>query len=164
MGSAKLESKIVSRDILKRKIRHWRRRGRTIAFTNGCFDILHLGHVQYLQKAKGRNRILIVGLNSDKSIRKIKGPQRPIICQKARAAVLAALECVDYVVLFHEETPQRLIDALRPDVLIKGADWRGKDVAGGDIVRRRGGKVEYIKYIPRCSTTEIIQTILKKCA
>lgn len=159
-----MNTKIVSRGALKRKILYWRRRGKTIAFTNGCFDILHLGHVQYLKKAKGRNRILIVGLNSDKSVRKIKGHQRPIIGQKARAAVLAALECVDYVVLFHEETPQMLIGVLKPDVLIKGADWRGKDVAGGDIVRRRGGKVEYIKYIPRSSTTEIIRTILKKCA
>ncbi len=149
-------------EALKRRIPRLRRQGKTIAFTNGCFDILHRGHVQYLEEAKHKNRVLIVGLNSDSSIRKIKGPRRPVVPQKARAAVLAALACVDYVMIFNEETPARAIGELRPDVLIKGADWKGKGVAGGDIVRRYGGKVEYIPYVPGFSTTRLIQAIYRQ--
>ena len=153
------DKKIVGLGTLKGKIARLRRQGKTIAFTNGCFDILHLGHVQYLEKAKGRDRVLIIGLNSDRSVRRIKGPQRPIVPQKARAAVLAALACVDYVTIFSEETPQKLIAALKPDVLIKGADWKGKWIAGSDVVRKYGGKVEYVRYVPRYSSTNIIEAI-----
>ena len=148
-------AKIVSQKTLKKKITGLRKQKKTVAFTNGCFDILHLGHVLYLQRAK-KNRILIVGLNSDRSVRKIKGPRRPILPEKARAALLASLECVDYVTLFNEETPAKLIAALKPDVLIKGADWKGKEVAGSESVR----KVEYIKYIDGCSTSHIIKKII----
>ena len=155
--------KIVGLKSLQRSLARLKRQGKTIAFTNGCFDILHFGHVQYLEKAKGQDRVLIVGLNSDRSARKIKGPQRPIVAQKARAAVLAALACVDYVTIFSEETPQKLIAALKPDVLIKGADWKGKKVAGSDVVRRYGGKVEYARYVPRYSSTNIIDAVLRKC-
>ena len=102
-----------------------RRQGKTIAFTNGCFDLMHIGHVKYLEVAKKGNRILIVGLNSDVSIHHIKGSSRPIIIQKSRAAVLAALESVDFVVIFNETTPYKIIAAIKPDILIKGADWRG---------------------------------------
>ena len=115
---------------------------------------------QYLQSAKAKNRILIVGLNSDQSIRRIKGPSRPICPQKSRAAVLAALECVDYVVIFNEETPYQLIQNLKPDVLIKGADWKGKEIVGADLVK----KVELIKYVAGFSTTNIIQRILGKAS
>ncbi|MBI5416176.1 MAG: D-glycero-beta-D-manno-heptose 1-phosphate adenylyltransferase [Candidatus Omnitrophica bacterium] len=139
-----------------------RRRGKTVAFTNGCFDILHLGHVQYLEKAKGRGRVLVIGLNSDRSVRLIKGPRRPIVSEKARAKVLAALACVDYVTIFDEDTPENLIAALKPDILVKGADWKGKKVAGSDIVRRLGGRVEYIRYIPQYSSTKIIEAVLQK--
>ncbi len=147
--------KIVSQGTLKRKIAALRKQGNKIAFTNGCFDILHLGHVLYLQKAK-KNRVLVIGLNSDKSVHKIKGPRRPILPQKARAILLASLECVDYVTIFNEDTPAKLIAALKPDVLIKGADWKGKEVAGSEVVK----KVEYIKYIDGYSTSNIIKKII----
>jgi len=159
----KTQHKIVSLPTLKQKIAQHRRRGQTIAFTNGCFDIIHFGHIDYLQKAKKQDRILIVGLNSDSSTRKIKGPLRPIIPQKARAALLAALSCVDYVTIFSQETPQQLISSVKPDILIKGADYRGKPVAGSDVVRSNGGRMEYIKYLPQYSSTKIIKSILKKC-
>jgi len=155
-----VESKIISPQTLKKKLTSLRHAGKTIAFTNGCFDLMHLGHVQYLQSAKAKNRILIVGLNSDQSIRRIKGPSRPICPQKSRAAVLAALECVDYVVIFNEETPYQLIQNLKPDVLIKGADWKGKEIVGADLVK----KVELIKYVAGFSTTNIIQRILGKAS
>jgi D-beta-D-heptose 7-phosphate kinase / D-beta-D-heptose 1-phosphate adenosyltransferase len=148
--------KIVGAESLKAKLSSFRRQGFTIAFTNGCFDLMHLGHVQYLEAAKSKGkRILIVGLNSDKSISTIKGPNRPICPQKSRAAVMASLACVDFVVIFNEDTPYKLIKTLQPDVLIKGADWKGKRVAGDDIVK----KVEFIKYIPGFSTTNIIEKI-----
>lgn len=161
--------KIVRLKTLRRALVRLKRQGRTVAFTNGCFDILHFGHVRYLEKAKGYNRVLVIGLNSDRSVRKIKGPQRPIVSQNARAAVLAALACVDYVTIFNEETPQKLIAALKPDVLVKGADWKGKEVAGSDVVRKYGGKVEYAPYIPRYSSTNVIEAVLlqgrrKKCS
>jgi len=134
-----------------------RRQGKTIAFTNGCFDLMHIGHVRYLEQASRGNRILIIGLNSDVSTRSIKGPHRPIVPQKSRAAVLAALECVDFVVIFNEDTPYKTIAAIKPDILIKGADWKGKPVAGQDLVK----KVEFVKYIQGFSTTNIIEKILK---
>ncbi len=155
--------KIVGLKELQRTLAGLKCQGRTIAFTNGCFDILHFGHVQYLEKAKGQRRVLVIGLNSDQSVRKIKGPRRPIVAQNARAAVLAALACVDYVTIFNEETPQKLIAALKPDVLVKGADWKGKAVAGSDVVRRYGGKVEYVRYVPQYSSTNIIEAIIQKC-
>ena len=155
--------KIIGLKTLRRAVARLRRQGRTVAFTNGCFDILHFGHVRYLEKAKGRGRVLVVGVNSDRSVRRIKGPQRPIMSQKARAAVLAALACVDYVTIFNEETPQKLITALKPDVLIKGADWKGKKVAGSDIVHQYGGRIEYARYVPRYSSTNIIDAVFQKC-
>lgn len=155
--------KIVTLPVLKRRIARHRKEGQPIAFTNGCFDILHYGHVSYLEAAKKKDRVLIVGLNSDRSVRAIKGPRRPIVPERQRAALLAALECVDYVVLFHEATPYELIKAVQPDVQIKGADYKGKEVVGSDIVRRRGGHVELIKFVPKVSTTDIIKTILAKC-
>jgi D-beta-D-heptose 7-phosphate kinase/D-beta-D-heptose 1-phosphate adenosyltransferase len=151
-------TKIISLQSLKKKLIALRRQGKTITFTNGCFDLMHMGHVKYLQLAKKNNRVLIVGLNSDKSISRIKGPSRPICPQKSRASVLAALEVVDYVILFNEETPYKLIKALQPDILIKGADYKGKEVVGSDLVK----KVELIKYVEGFSTTNIINRILGK--
>jgi len=156
-----IKQKIVSLAVLKRKLANFRRQGKTIAFTNGCFDILHFGHVSYLESAKKNNRILVIGLNSDRSIRQIKGPKRPIIHEKYRAALLAALECVDFVVLFNESTPEKLISAVKPDVLIKGADWKGKEVAGSKVVKSYGGRLEFIKFIVNLSTSNIIETIKK---
>jgi D-beta-D-heptose 7-phosphate kinase/D-beta-D-heptose 1-phosphate adenosyltransferase len=153
--------KIVSVPALEKLIAKYRRSGKTIVFTNGCFDILHYGHISYLEAAKKNNfRILIIGLNSDRSVRALeKGLNRPIVPQAERAKVLAALACVDHVVLFNEPTPQKLIAALKPDVLIKGADWRGKKVAGADMVKANGGRVEFVKYIQGLSTTNIIARI-----
>jgi len=151
------EKKIIGVTALKKRLSALRKAGRAIAFTNGCFDLMHLGHVTYLQKAKKGDRVLVVGLNSDRSTRRIKGPGRPIVGQKSRAAVLAALESVDFVVIFNEDTPEKIIKALRPDVLIKGADWKGKKVVGADTAR----KVELISYIKGFSTTQIIEKIKK---
>lgn len=158
------KKKIVSVDRLKKIISSLRRKKKTIAFTNGCFDILHLGHISYLEKAKKNNRVLIIGLNSDSSIKTIKGSKRPIVPQDERAKVLAALSVVDFVTIFNEPTPLKLITALKPDVLIKGADWKGKDVAGAEVVKDNGGRVEFISFLKDHSTTDIIKTILEKCA
>ena len=147
--------KIVTVPTLKKRLIALRRQGRSIAFTNGCFDLMHVGHVSYLQKAKKDDRILIVGLNSDKSVRRIKGPSRPICPQKSRAAVLAALACVDFVVVFNEDTPYALIKAIQPDVLVKGADYKGKEVVGAGLV----GQVELVKLVKGFSTSNIIHAI-----
>ncbi|MFA5087464.1 MAG: D-glycero-beta-D-manno-heptose 1-phosphate adenylyltransferase [Candidatus Omnitrophota bacterium] len=155
--------KIVSAKELKQRIGRLRREGKKVVFTNGCFDILHFGHVSYLEAAKRNNRILVVGLNSDSSVRKIKGQKRPIVPQKERAVLVAALECVDLVTIFDEETPLKLIQFLRPDILVKGADWKGKEVVGSEVVKSAGGKIELISYMNKYSTTKIIESIIKKC-
>jgi D-beta-D-heptose 7-phosphate kinase/D-beta-D-heptose 1-phosphate adenosyltransferase len=151
-----INNKILSLPALLKKLPALRRQGKTIAFTNGCFDLMHIGHVKYLQEAGKGNRVLIVGLNSDISMRRIKGPSRPIVVQGARAAVLAALESVDFVVIFKEATPYKIIAAIKPDILIKGADWKGKPIVGEDLVK----KVELVKYIQGFSTTNIIEKII----
>ncbi|MFP4472263.1 MAG: D-glycero-beta-D-manno-heptose 1-phosphate adenylyltransferase [Candidatus Omnitrophota bacterium] len=156
--------KIVTWNTLRKKAAALRREGRPVAFTNGCFDILHYGHVSYLEKAARGRRALIVGLNSDRSIRAIKGPDRPVNEENERAGVLAALACVDYVVIFDQDTPYELIKAVRPDLLIKGADWKGRPVVGEDIVRAHGGRVELVDYLPGLSTTNIIAAVRKRCA
>ncbi len=157
------QNKILSLNALKKKLVLLKKKGKKIAFTNGCFDLVHYWHVDYLQKAKKKKRVLVVGLNSDHSVSRIKGPKRPIVSQKARAAVMAALESVDFVIIFNEDTPADLIKALKPDILIKGADWKGKTVAGAESVIQNGGKVEFVKYIPNFSTTNIIEKILQSC-
>jgi D-beta-D-heptose 7-phosphate kinase/D-beta-D-heptose 1-phosphate adenosyltransferase len=134
--------------------------GKTVVFTNGCFDILHAGHVDYLAKAKECGDVLIVGLNSDLSIKKLKGKSRPIIPESERAFILKNLKSVDYIVLFDELTPQILIEKLIPDVLVKGADWSIENIIGRDIVEKNGGKVKTIKFITSQSTTNIIQQVL----
>lgn len=147
---------------LKKKILFLKRKGKRIVFTNGCFDILHYGHVMYLQKARSYGDILVVGLNSDLSVRKLKGENRPIVGEKDRARVLAALACVDYVVLFQEDTPIKLIRSLKPDVLVKGADWENKYIAGSCEVKESGGRVVTVNLAAGRSTTNIIQKILEK--
>jgi D-beta-D-heptose 7-phosphate kinase/D-beta-D-heptose 1-phosphate adenosyltransferase len=136
-----------------------RRRKKKMVFTNGCFDILHVGHVRYLQAAKRAGHVLLVGLNSDSSVRRLKGKERPLNHERARAAVLAALECVDYVVTFGEDTPERLIRELLPDVLVKGSDWKRGTIVGEDIVEGNGGTVRRIKLEKGFSTTGIIEKI-----
>ena len=153
--------KIVTLTTLNKKLERLRKNRRTIVFTNGCFDILHFGHVRYLEKAKKRARVLVLGINSDSSIRKIKGASRPIVKQDHRAGLLAFLECVDFVTIFDEETPLELIKAVRPDILVKGADWKGKGIVGEDVVKGYGGKVEYIEFLEGLSTTSIINKVLQ---
>ena len=158
----KSSTKIVGITSLLQKLKAPRRQGLKIAFTNGCFDILHLGHVAYLEKAKGHDRILIVGLNADASVRRLKGKGRPVNNQQARAKVLAALACVDYVTIFTEDTPLKTIKKVRPDILIKGADWKDKPVAGADFVQRCGGRVQFIEFLKGYSTSGLIENLRKK--
>jgi len=136
-----------------------KRRGQKVVFTNGCFDILHRGHLHLLRAAKALGDVLIVALNSDGSVRQIKGPSRPVIGEAGRAELIAALEMVDYVILFDEPDPCRLIEAIQPDVLAKGGDWNRDEVVGADIVERSGGKVAVIPYLKGFSTSEIIERV-----
>ncbi len=133
--------------------------GQTIVFTNGVFDLLHVGHLRYLKHAQGLGDTLIVGLNSDRSVRQIKGPDRPITSEAERAEILEALACVDAVVVFDEETPHDLILAIQPDVLVKGADWPADAIVGRDIVEARGGRVVRIAIEAGHSTTKIVERI-----
>jgi len=151
--------KILSREAARDMVTRNRRMGRTTVFTNGCFDILHAGHVTYLEEARRLGDCLVVGLNSDASIRRLKGPDRPVNPESDRARVLAALGCVDAVVLFDEDTPLELIKALGPDVLVKGADWTEEEIVGGAEVRAAGGRVVTIPLVANRSTTGIIERI-----
>jgi len=132
------------------------KQGRRVVFTNGCFDLLHPGHVRYLAAARGAGDLLVVGVNSDRSVRGLKGPGRPVQNEDARAEVLAALAAVDHVVVFDAATPLALIESLAPDVLVKGADWAAGDIVGGDLVRARGGEVVRVRLVPGQSTTRLV--------
>lgn len=136
--------------------------GKRIVFTNGCFDIIHVGHVRYLKEARHLGDVLIVGLNSDASVRKIKGSNRPIVPQGERAEVLSSLRDVDYVVVFNEPDPYHTIAAVKPDILVKGGDWHIENIIGRDIVESYGGKVCTIPFIEGASSTNIIESIIKK--
>lgn len=136
--------------------------GKSVVFTNGCFDILHAGHVDYLAKAKECGDVLILGLNSDTSVRSIKGEKRPIVPEEERAFILSNLKSVDYVTLFDEDTPFEIISAIIPDVLVKGADWPIDQIVGRDVVENNGGSVKTIKFVKQVSTTNIIKTILER--
>jgi rfaE bifunctional protein nucleotidyltransferase chain/domain len=136
--------------------------GKKIVFTNGCFDIVHAGHIDYLTKAKAMGDILVVGLNSDKSVKEIKGDKRPIIPQQERALIISSLEPVDYVTLFDEPTPKELIELLIPDILVKGADWDIDKIVGREIVESNGGRVLTIDFVNDQSTSKIIQTIVER--
>ena len=137
-----------------------KRAEKKVVFTNGCFDIVHRGHVEYLTKAKALGDVLFVGMNTDASARRLKGPTRPIVCQDDRALVLAAFRVVDYVCLFDEDTPHELIKAIVPDVLVKGSDWTIDSIVGKDIVEAAGGTVQTIDFVPNRSTTDIIKKIV----
>jgi D-beta-D-heptose 7-phosphate kinase/D-beta-D-heptose 1-phosphate adenosyltransferase len=154
--------KIVTLEDLVARLGRVRKSGQKIVFTNGCFDIVHVGHVRYLAEARSQGDMLIVGLNSDGSTRTIKGEKRPIVRQDHRAEVLASLACVDYVVLFEEPDPLRLIQTLKPDVLVKGEDWAADAIIGAEDVKSRGGKIVRISFVEETSTTAIIQTILQR--
>ncbi len=135
--------------------------GKKIVFTNGCFDILHAGHVKYLRRAKALGDLLVVGLNSDASVRKLKGPGRPVNSAANRAAVLSALKFVDYVVVFSQDTPLALIRKVRPDFLVKGGDWKTSQIVGGDWVRSYGGKVRSLPFVKGRSTSKVLDAIRK---
>ncbi len=158
-----LNSKIVPRADIADRAARLKADGKRVVFTNGCFDLLHAGHVHLLQDARGQGDVLIVGLNSDASVRIIKGPQRPVVPQGERAQVLASLESVDCVVLFDEPDPGPLIDTIIPQVLVKGGDWAKDHIVGAGTVERNGGTVLSLPLVGGCSTTDIISTVLKKC-
>jgi D-beta-D-heptose 7-phosphate kinase/D-beta-D-heptose 1-phosphate adenosyltransferase len=139
-----------------------RTKGKKIVFTNGCFDLVHRGHLHVLRSAKAFGDLLIVGINTDRSVRMIKGPARPILPEADRGELIASLEMVDYVVLFDQPTPIDLITAIKPDVLAKGGDWKMEQVVGAAVVEERGGKVALIPYLNGFSTTEIIERIRKQ--
>ena len=150
---------VLTRDEARRFAEIHRTAGRRVAFTNGVFDLLHPGHVRYLQQARALGDVLVVGINTDRSVRANKGPARPITPEAERAEILAALECVDGVTLFDEETPHALIADVQPDVLVKGADWAHDAIVGRDIVEARGGKVVRIAVEAGHSTTSIVRRI-----
>jgi len=157
-----MNTKIYPLSELRSIIHTLKEQGKTIVFTNGCFDILHAGHVQYLQEAKKQGDILVIGLNSDRSVSSIKGPKRPIVEEQHRAFVLAGLSCVDYITIFDDPDPFYLISQLKPHKLVKGADWAECDIVGADLVKKEGGQVARIHLVPNISTTEIIQRIVQK--
>ncbi len=160
-----MPNKIIDRIELVSRLAKHRTDGQRIVFTNGCFDLLHIGHTRYLQAARDLGDLLVVGVNSDASVRSLnKGPGRPIVPESERAEVLAALGCVDYVVLFPEADPGALIKALQPDVLVKGGDWPADRIVGRDTVEARGGRVVTIPLIPDVSTTRLVQHIVDTSA
>jgi rfaE bifunctional protein nucleotidyltransferase chain/domain len=158
MGTRKIKTldEIVK---LRARLRELRKK---LVFTNGCFDILHVGHVRYLNQARAQGDALIVGVNSDRSVREIKGEPRPVLPELERAEVVAALASVDYVFIFDDTTPQRVIEAIVPDILVKGADWNISDIVGRDTVEKAGGAVLNIPLVAGSSTTEIIRKVLDR--
>ena len=157
-----LEKKIQDLRRLKKLILILKARRKKIVFTNGCFDLLHWGHVKYLQDAKKKGDILVVGINSDSSVKRIKEKKRPVVNEKDRLRLVAALESVDYVVLFKEDTPLKIIKFIKPDVLVKGADWNKNNIVGRDIILSYGGRVSTIKFVKGYSTSNLIKKIAKR--
>lgn len=153
---------ILSRDTLSVVRKEAKEQGKKVVFTNGCFDILHVGHITYLNEAKKLGDVLIIGLNSDSSVRRLKGESRPVNSETDRALVLDALRSVDYVSIFNEDTPFELLEKIVPDVLVKGGDYRKEDVVGGDIVTKNGGEVIIIPFVVGKSTTSIIERATKR--
>jgi len=153
------KDKIYSADRLVKVIEGLKRDGKVVVFTNGCFDILHVGHVRYLAVAKGEGDILVVGVNSDKSVRDLKGQNRPVQDEESRAEIIASLQSVDFVVIFDEADPLSLIVKFKPDILVKGEDWKEGEIVGGDEVLSWGGKVVRARLTPSSSTTSIIERI-----
>ncbi|MFQ5559923.1 MAG: D-glycero-beta-D-manno-heptose 1-phosphate adenylyltransferase, partial [Nitrospinota bacterium] len=156
------KGKVIDRFELDQIVSRAKNNGNTIVFTNGCFDLMHLGHLQYLKKAKSFGDILIVGLNSDSSVRSLKGPKRPLITEHERSSLLAALDCVNYVYIFSEKTPEALIKKIGPDVLVKGGDYSLDQVVGRSIVENNGGRVELVPVVKGMSTTGLVEKIVAK--
>lgn len=154
-------TKLLKESDLGSKVNAIRKTGKRIVFTNGCFDLIHAGHVIYLKEAKKQGDILILGLNSDSSIKRIKGSKRPILDQESRAIIMDSFDFVDYIIFFNEDTPCNLIKKIRPDFLVKGGDWSSNTIVGADFVKSYNGVVKSIRYIPGNSTTGIIDKIIK---
>jgi D-beta-D-heptose 7-phosphate kinase/D-beta-D-heptose 1-phosphate adenosyltransferase len=157
-----LKEKIKIKEDLHRMVEDLKKKGKRIVFTNGCFDLLHLGHIRYLEKAKSLGDILVVGVNSDRSVQSLKGPERPILPEEERAEILSGLECVDYITVFDEQTPLELISSLQPHILVKGGDWTKETTVGKEVVERSGGKVVIFPFEEGSSTSNLIETILKR--
>ncbi|MBC8487665.1 MAG: D-glycero-beta-D-manno-heptose 1-phosphate adenylyltransferase [Bacteroidetes bacterium] len=156
-----IKAKIFNKESLKRELAVWRFKNKKIVFTNGCFDILHLGHINYLSKAKDFGDVLVIGLNTDDSVSRIKDKHRPVINENARAMILASLHFVDAIVLFDEDTPYNLIKQVQPDILVKGSDYKTGDIVGADIVKAKGGEIITIEFLDGYSTTSIINKLKK---
>lgn len=159
-----VEHKLVSHDELARRVRHWRTSKRAVVFTNGCFDLMHVGHVSLLEAAARQGEILVVAINSDRSIQKLKGQDRPVIPEQHRARLLAALNCVDAVIVFDDDTPIPLLRELQPDVLVKGAEYSRSQVVGADVVASYGGRIVTVPMIPGLSTTQILRELQQRTA
>lgn len=157
-----LKTKLKPLEIIKNEIKALQQQGKKIVFTNGCFDILHAGHVDIFQQARNLGDALVVAVNSDISIKKIKGEKRPVVPQAQRMQVLAALEAIDYVVIFDEENPLKIIKEIQPDILVKGGDWPVETIVGREIVEKKGGKVLSIPLMEGISTTNIIEEVKKR--
>lgn len=155
-----MKPKLLNHDETLRKVRQWKSEGKKVVFTNGCFDILHAGHVRYLSAARELGDRLVIGLNTDASVKRLKGPKRPVAPEDDRAEVLAALAAVDAVTFFDDDTPERLIGMLLPDILVKGADWPVDKIAGGKTVLQHGGSVLTVPLLEGRSTSGIIDTII----
>lgn len=157
-----MNSKVISQhDFVGNVLPNLKSQGKTIVFTNGCFDILHVGHVRYLEQTKKLGDVLIIGLNSDSSVQGLKGPSRPVVGEDDRAEVLAGLECVDYVIMFSQPTPADLIAAIVPDILAKGGDYEPEQIAGYDTVTQNGGRVEIVPFVPGKSSSKLIDLLSK---
>lgn len=157
----KSSDKIVGLAEAKARVKQWQKSGRKVVFTNGCFDLIHLGHVDYLEKARQLGDRLVLGLNSDDSVSRFKGPERPLQDQNSRARVLASMQFIDLVVFFNEDTPFSLISELVPDILVKGSDYLTENIVGADVVKKAGGVVKTIDFVPGYSTTRIVEKIKK---
>ena len=158
----KMKEKIKKREDLRRIVEDFKTKGKRIVFTNGCFDLLHIGHIRYLEEAKSLGDILVVGVNSDRSVRNLKGPNRPILPEEERAEILSGLESVNYITIFDEPTPLELISSLQPHILAKGGDWTKETTVGKEVVERLGGEVVILPFIEGSSTSNVIETILKR--
>jgi D-beta-D-heptose 7-phosphate kinase / D-beta-D-heptose 1-phosphate adenosyltransferase len=163
-GEAKMKEKIKEKEELRRIIENLKAEGKRIVFTNGCFDLLHIGHLRYLEKAKTFGDILVVGINSDPSVRSLKGAERPLLPADERAEILSGLGCVDFVTVFDELNPFNLISLIQPHILVKGGDWTKETIIGKEVVERSGGQVVIISFVEGASTSRLIETILKRYA
>ena len=159
-----MKEKVKEREDLRKILEGLRRDGKRIVFTNGCFDLLHIGHLRYLEEAKGLGDILVIGVNSDSSVRRLKGPERPVLPLEERMELLSGFECVDYVTSFDETTPLELITLLQPHVLVKGGDWGKEAIVGREVVEGSGGEVAVLPFVEGNSTSNLIETIRKRYA